>query len=688
VAGDRSRPRAGKPPDLDAWNDTRIHFSYDRGGPGGFPLMTSAASGEATAREPDPVASLHGELRAALAAGDKALSTDGDLLASRQSFERAYQLAEQAAAADGMARAALGLAGLWVSERRTVTGAVMLEARLQHVLPMLDERSVLALRIRARLAAEADYRRGEHSAILAVLDEARAAADPVALAEALSLAHHCLLGPADLALRRDLAVELVKTSFLTKRRSDRLMGLMWQTVDAYCAGDPHAGRLLGELRDELSSTDHAAVGFVASAFDVMLAIRAGRLDEAESLVGICAKNGATAGDIDAEWWPGGQLVTIRWYQGRLAELVPMLADRVYSQALSEVDNSTVAALAVAAAVNDDRLTAASCLASLCGSDLADLPQSSSWLVTMNGVVEAAHLLANADVAARAYDLLLPHAELPMIGGLGVTCFGSTHQALGVASLTVGDVDRAIEHLSAAVQHNLALGHWPAVVSCRWRLAAARHLRGGPGDAQAAEQDLDAGAIEAGALGLARPGSRAAVGDGAEFAHCARVGRRWQLTLLDHSVLVPDSIGMLHLAVLIANPRREIPASDLVAGLASIRGGANGGAGQAALDPQAVRTYRSRLKQLDAELADLEAAHSADQAASQRVERDWVIAQLASATGLGGRPRFFPDEGERARVAVGKAIRRALDRIAEADPAIGDHLRQRVHTGKRCSYWPA
>ena len=181
------------------------------------------------------------------------------------------------------------------------------------------------------------------------------------------------------------------------------------------------GACLAELRDQLSQDDHPAVGFIASAIDVMLAIRAGHLDDAESLVAICAKNGVTAGDIDTEWWPGGQLVTIRWYEGRLSELLPMLEDRVYSQALSAVDNSTVIALAVAAALNGDRLTATSCLASLCGSDLADLPRSSSWLVTMNGVVETAHLLANADVAVAAYDLLLPFADLPMIGGLGVTC---------------------------------------------------------------------------------------------------------------------------------------------------------------------------------------------------------------------------------------------------------------------------
>ena len=85
----------------------------------------------------------------------------------------------------------------------------------------------------------------------------------------------------------------------------------------FAEGDPHAGRFLGELRDHLDQHDHPAVGFVVSAIEVMLAIRAGDLDDAESLAIICAKSGATAGDIDREWWPGAQLVTIRWYQGRL-----------------------------------------------------------------------------------------------------------------------------------------------------------------------------------------------------------------------------------------------------------------------------------------------------------------------------------------------------------------------------------
>jgi hypothetical protein len=599
--------------------------------------MTGEADGVMPSRRLELV-SPH-ELQAALADGACALHEAGDLRASRDSFERAYRLAERAGDAESMALAALGLAGLWVAERRTVTSTVLLEARLQHVLTLLDPRSVLALRVRIRLAGEADYARGTHAAVLAALDEVRAelagpagaaGGGPELLAEALRIAHHCLLGPEHVTMRRELAVELTKASFRTERYSDLLMGLLWQTADAYCAGDPHAGRLLGELKDHLGQRDHLAVGFVASAIDVMLAIRAGRFDEAEALAAACASRGEAAGDADHAWWFAAQLVTIRWYQGRLTELLPMLHDRVHSPVLSAVDNSAVAALAVAAARSGDRPPAASALAALCGSDLAALPRSSSWLVTMNGVVEAAYLLEEADVAARAYELLRPHAHLPMIGSLGITCFGSVQHALGVAALASGQLDLAIEHLTAAVQRNLALAHWPALVASRQRLAQALAQRGSPGDADTARRELDAAAAEAASAGLPVPDHPAVVPHPAqastavpEEARCQRVGRKWRLTLGARSALVEDSIGLVHLAVLIANPRHEIQAADLVAGLA----------------------------------------------------------------GLSETTTAFPDQPERARVAVGKAIRRALARIADADAVIGEHLRQTVHTGARCSYWP-
>jgi hypothetical protein len=679
--------------------------------------MTSEAGHVSSTRRLELVTDPADELTVMLADGARAQYTDGDLSASRRHFEQAFQLAERASDVRAMALAALGLAGLWVSERRTMTGAVLLEARLEHVLSLLDPHSSLALRVRTRLAGEADYLHGTSEAILTALAAARAAGDPELLAEALSMAHHCLLGPDDVDKRRELAVELIKVSFRSGRRSDLLMGLLWQTVDSYSQGDPHAGRHLGELRDHLTQQNHLAVAFVVSAIDVMLAIRAGQFEDAEALARNCAANGAAAGDIDHEWWSGAQLVTIRWYQGRLGELLPSLQDQVNSPDLSAVDNSAVAALAVAAALTGDLKTASSSLGALCGNDLARLPRSSSWLVTMDGIVEAAYLLGQADVAETAYELLRPYAGLPMVGSLGVTCFGSAQHALGVASLTSRHLDRAIDHLAAAVQHNLALAHWPAVVASRQRLAQACRLRGQPGDAEAARRELGTAAGEAAALGIPvphgpadAPESRAAKGQEQDieapngpaysaaaitaraaadgpYAECRRVGRKWRLTWQDRVLLVEDSIGLAHLSVLLANPRQEILAADLAAGLAALRSASDGASAQPVLDEAAISEYRTRLKRLDAELDRLDPDADPDRDPAVRAERDWLVAQLAGAAGFGGRIRSFPDQGERARVAVGKAIRRALARITEADQALGGHLRQTVHTGVRCSYWP-
>lgn len=410
------------------------------------------------------------------AAGEDALLGKGDLRTSRQHFEAAYDLAKQAGDGESLARAMLGLSGLWVHEHRTATGIHQMQARLRNALSAVGSESPLALRLRVRLAGEVDYRESRHSEILAVLEETRLANDPVAHAEALSVAHHCLLGPDHGQLRQTLARELIGESARTGRRGDNLMGLVWHTVDLFLAGHPHAERRLGELRQALAEDDFLAAHFVANALEVMLTIRAGRFDEAEKQAQACAELGETVGDADAMGWHGAHLVAIRWYQGRLEEVLPLLDQLVHSSTLSTVDNSYFAARAAAAAVVGDQRKAASSLARLVGSDLAELPRSSTWMVTMNGVAEAAYRLGDADTAARAYELLRPFADLPVMASLAVACFGSAHYPLGVAAMAMGAPDRAARHLRTAIQHNLALAHWPAVAVCQERYAEATALQ--------------------------------------------------------------------------------------------------------------------------------------------------------------------------------------------------------------------
>jgi hypothetical protein len=483
-------------------------------------------------------------------------------------------------------------------------------------------------------------------------------------------------------------------------------------------GRPHAERSLQELRDLIARENHLAVGYVVRCIEVMLAIRAGRFAEAETLAQTCLQRGQEAGDADATGWFGGQMVAIRWYQGRLGELLPMLRTMVNSPTLSATDSSHVISLAVAAATVGERREAAGALARVAGGGLARLPRSSSWLVSMYGIAEATHLLGDVETATAAYELLRPFSGLPLVGGIGVACFGSVQHALGVASLTSGHVQRAVDHFRCAVSENLALGHWPATVLSRVRLAEALVLRVESADVWGtelvaeADQALDQATREAVGLEMALPPSvadlrsrltrAAARGAGSQrgavrgVAGVAprvafqRVGRQWQVAFGHRTALVDHSVGMRYLAVLTANPGYEVPAIELAAGAgqsAEVVADRAGSSHQPVLDEVAMREYRQRLASLADEIDKYELSNDLGRAEVARAERDWLIAELTAAAGLGGRVREFSSGEERARISVGKAIRRALERISTVDPTIGAELRATIQTGLRCCYQP-
>jgi len=169
------------------------------------------------------------------------------------------------------------------------------------------------------------------------------------------------------------------------------------------------------------------------------------------------------------------------------------------------------------------------------------------------------------------------------------------------------------------------------------------------------------------------------------AVCTRDGRGWRIDLAGRSAVVGDSVGIRQLATLIAHPGVEIPAIDL-----ATPNGQHGSsdAVHTVLDGVALRQYRQRLRELEDELAQAESQHDIERVTRLRLEADWVADELQAATGLSGRVRSFANNPERARIAVGKAIRRALGSISAADPILGDVLRAAVQTGMRCCYRPA
>jgi predicted ATPase len=197
-----------------------------------------------------------------------------------------------------------------------------------------------------------------------------------------------------------------------------------------------------------------------------------------------------------------------------------------------------------------------------------------------------------------------------------------------------------------------------------------------------------------AVALARPELREALraegGDGGATspgiglpgrAVFRRIGDHWELAFEDRRVHVLHTKGMTDLAVLIAQPGHEVHCVELAG--AAVEQASTG----EVIDASARRAYEERVRQLQAELDQAEANHDIGRAERAREELDSVVDHLTAALGVAGRRRQSGSTAERARTAVTHRIRSAVGRIAEAHPALGQHLRLSVHTGTYCCYQP-
>jgi hypothetical protein len=183
----------------------------------------------------------------------------------------------------------------------------------------------------------------------------------------------------------------------------------------------------------------------------------------------------------------------------------------------------------------------------------------------------------------------------------------------------------------------------------------------------------------------------------------REGEYWTVAYEGSVVRLRDAKGLGHLARLLADPGREfhvveLEGADRQTGPAAVVPGGRAGAGElqvrpdlgdagALLDATAKAAYQARLAELGAELEAAEAGNDPARAAWARGEREFLVAELARAVGLGGRDRRAAAHAERARLNVTRAIRAAMANLARANPSLGRHLAATIRTGRYCAYTP-
>jgi predicted ATPase len=330
----------------------------------------------------------------------------------------------------------------------------------------------------------------------------------------------------------------------------------------------------------------------------------------------------------------------------------------------------------------------------------------AWCALVHGHVLALHdpeaaRPVLAEVVARS-----DAAEYPLGRGLG-------NRALGVLDLWAGRHGGAARALLAALDDFVRLGdaHVRTTLRCVAALATAAG-RGAGGLRSAADastaadlSDLLAHATldrrfvdapdpaPAPALPAAVTRARevlAAIADAGDLPSAETPslsafrldGAVWTLTFEGVTVRLPDAKGFHDLAALLARAGREIHCAELMGGAVDAPDTGP------ALDAQARRAYEARIVELQGDLVEAEDAHDREAADRARLELDLLVDHLTAATGLGGRTRRAGSSDERARSAVRWRIRAAIDRIGDAHPALGRHLREAVRTGAWCSYQPS
>jgi uncharacterized membrane protein len=167
---------------------------------------------------------------------------------------------------------------------------------------------------------------------------------------------------------------------------------------------------------------------------------------------------------------------------------------------------------------------------------------------------------------------------------------------------------------------------------------------------------------------------------------AREGDYWTLAHAGALVRLKDSLGLQYLARLVAEPGREVHVLELVGGRRGGEAGAvdTGDAGEL-LDDEARDSYRRRLADLEEELREAESFADAERASRLREEIEFLGAELGRAVGLGGRSRRAGSSAERARSAVQRRIKNALERVEEHDRALAAYLARAVKTGNFCVF---
>lgn len=544
---------------------------------------------------------------------------------------------------------------------------------VNEALGLLSPEHPVGAVLRARLLARRAALRGTTTDLDAALTDGRAALSAArslhedgsgrfeALADALAALHRCCWRPDELRESVEIGREFESVA-------QRMADTSEELADVDRLAEAIMARLIDELRLGDIAAAEAALGRYAALANrrgrprheffllsrrAMFAFLRGRLAEGEQLIERAHELGQRIEEPDAiQVFHGARMVVV----DQLQSSAETLASAEVAESLALAFDPRLNVHTAHAFVRAGDLQRAAIALGRLRTTFDQLSLARLPLYDLCLVAEVAAALADRDLAAELAQTLEPYRGLAVVNSGAVTFGGVVDHYLGLLAAARGEAGLGRARLADAVDRYRQMG-------ATWWV-------------ERAEADL---------ARLGAPPARAVEETSARPAVFRRRGDVWEIGFANSATSMRDARGLAHLHVLLSAPGREIAATDLVGSQASEL--ASREAHHALLDGRAKAAYRQRVRDLQQELDEAEAASDIERAAGLRAELDLLLDELRRAVGLGGRDRVAPSVVERARVTVRKAIAASIERIASHDPHLGYVLRTGVQTGHRCSYQP-
>jgi class 3 adenylate cyclase/tetratricopeptide (TPR) repeat protein len=324
---------------------------------------------------------------------------------------------------------------------------------------------------------------------LALAHEAKAVArrlpDPRTLAEVITDCSIPLRFPSTLVEQFDDIREAIHIAEGTADPVAQFWTATWGYVDATSAGDfALAERCLDVERATNARLQQPLMLWITACHEAALALQRGEPGRAEELAARAFEIGTACAQPDAFMFYGGQLMVTRHYQGRLGELVDLIADL----AEQNPGMSVFPPLLAWARLEADDATTARGLLDAAAASAFELPMNTVWLDGVIAYSSVAIELQAREAAQQLLALLTPyHDHVPCEG---VVTREPVAVFLGGLATVVGRYDDAERYFDEADELNARGGmSFAQAENDLWR-ARLLLLRQREGDAERARDLLE------------------------------------------------------------------------------------------------------------------------------------------------------------------------------------------------------